>query len=198
MPLPAPVNSPAAPRKLGEIEDKITELAAHIHAATFRLLELIREFDEREGWGGPGLRSCAHWPGSSVASQRGARSECEGRRSCDASRATVAIATTEESQCARCGLPAGTLRDGALRAHRTVPACSFGITKPRSPERARCIPQSRRRARDARPQRILTGNAASVWARPERRFESRTHSRTCPESLTSSARAGSASPRSAQ
>src|SRR6056297_3406682 len=36
-------------------------LAAHIHAATFRLLELIREFDEREGWGGPGLKSCAHW-----------------------------------------------------------------------------------------------------------------------------------------
>ena len=47
--------------RLGEIESEITELAAHIHAATFRLLELIREFDEREGWGGPGLMSCAHW-----------------------------------------------------------------------------------------------------------------------------------------
>ena len=34
-------------RTLGEIESGITELAAHIHAATFRLLELIREFDER-------------------------------------------------------------------------------------------------------------------------------------------------------
>jgi len=34
-------------RALGEIESEITELAAHIHAATFRLLELIREFDER-------------------------------------------------------------------------------------------------------------------------------------------------------
>ncbi|MBS3745341.1 MAG: DUF222 domain-containing protein, partial [Wenzhouxiangellaceae bacterium] len=49
------------PRNLAQIEDEITELAAHIHAATFQLLELIREFDEREGWGGPGLRSCAHW-----------------------------------------------------------------------------------------------------------------------------------------
>jgi hypothetical protein len=48
-------------RDLCEIENEITELAAHIHAATYRLLELIREFDEREGWGGPGLRSCAHW-----------------------------------------------------------------------------------------------------------------------------------------
>ena len=55
-----------SPRNLGEIENEITELAAHIHAATYRLLELIREFDQREGWGGPGMKSCAHWPGSSV------------------------------------------------------------------------------------------------------------------------------------
>jgi len=48
-------------RSLGDLESEITELSAHIHAATFRLLELIREFDEREGWGGPGLMSCAHW-----------------------------------------------------------------------------------------------------------------------------------------
>ena len=34
-----------SPRNLGEIENEITELAAHIHAATYRLLELIREFD---------------------------------------------------------------------------------------------------------------------------------------------------------
>jgi len=57
----APVQNDSKPRRLGEIENEITELAAHIHAATFRVLELIREFDEREGWGGPGLRSCAHW-----------------------------------------------------------------------------------------------------------------------------------------
>ncbi|MGK7297043.1 MAG: DUF222 domain-containing protein, partial [Candidatus Wenzhouxiangella sp. M2_3B_020] len=50
-----------SPRTLHELESEITELAAHIHAATYRLLELIREFDEREGWGGPDLKSCAHW-----------------------------------------------------------------------------------------------------------------------------------------
>ncbi|MBS3746623.1 MAG: DUF222 domain-containing protein [Wenzhouxiangellaceae bacterium] len=50
-----------SPRTLHQIESEITELAAHIHAATYRLLELVREFDEREGWGGPGLKSCAHW-----------------------------------------------------------------------------------------------------------------------------------------
>lgn len=61
MSLPATVQTACGAHRLGEIEDEITELAAHIHAATYRLLELIREFDEREGWGGPGLRSCAHW-----------------------------------------------------------------------------------------------------------------------------------------
>ena len=41
--------------------DRIAELSAHIQAATYRLLVLIREFDAREGWGAQGARSCAHW-----------------------------------------------------------------------------------------------------------------------------------------
>ncbi len=44
-----------------QLGDQITELAAHIHAGTFRLLELIREFDTCEGWAGEGVLSCAHW-----------------------------------------------------------------------------------------------------------------------------------------
>jgi hypothetical protein len=40
---------------------EITRLCAHIHAATYRLLLLIREFDEKKYWGHPGLCSCAHW-----------------------------------------------------------------------------------------------------------------------------------------
>jgi hypothetical protein len=43
------------------LEAQITELAAHIHAATYRLLTLIREFDRRGAWAAQGLRSCAHW-----------------------------------------------------------------------------------------------------------------------------------------
>jgi hypothetical protein len=42
------------------IGEQIAELAAQIHAATFRLLELVREFDERGG-GGDGFLSCARW-----------------------------------------------------------------------------------------------------------------------------------------
>lgn len=44
-----------------QLENQITELAAHIQAATCHLLELICEYDESEGWADSGLYSCAHW-----------------------------------------------------------------------------------------------------------------------------------------
>src|SRR4030095_17248298 len=37
------------------------EMAAHIDAATHRLLSRIREFDEELGWAAYGARSCARW-----------------------------------------------------------------------------------------------------------------------------------------
>lgn len=46
---------------LEDLADEITVLAAHIHAATHRLLVLIAEFDRRRGWEPGGHRSCAHW-----------------------------------------------------------------------------------------------------------------------------------------
>jgi hypothetical protein len=52
---------PLSDARCEQLEKQITELSAHIHAATFRLLELIREFDDARGWSGPGLNSCAHW-----------------------------------------------------------------------------------------------------------------------------------------
>src|SRR2546423_5802106 len=45
---------------LDRLGDEIAELSAHLEAATARLLDLIREFDAREGWGN-GFRSCAAW-----------------------------------------------------------------------------------------------------------------------------------------
>jgi len=41
--------------------DEIAELAAHLDAATHRLLALIRRFDEAGGWADQGALSCAHW-----------------------------------------------------------------------------------------------------------------------------------------
>jgi Domain of unknown function (DUF222)/HNH endonuclease len=43
------------------LEREITELAAHINAATCRWLVLVGEFDHREGWADWGCRSCSHW-----------------------------------------------------------------------------------------------------------------------------------------
>src|SRR5437870_7378780 len=45
---------------LDRLGDEIAELSAHLDAATARLLDLIREFDTREGWN-TGFRSCAAW-----------------------------------------------------------------------------------------------------------------------------------------
>lgn len=44
-----------------ELGAEITELCACIYAATYQLLTLIREFDEKRYWELPGLMSCAHW-----------------------------------------------------------------------------------------------------------------------------------------
>jgi len=44
--------------RLGE---EIASLAAHLDAATHRLLRCIREFDEAKGWHEQGAISCAHW-----------------------------------------------------------------------------------------------------------------------------------------
>ena len=39
----------------------VSTLAAHIHAATYRLLAFIAELDRREVWAAQGALSCAHW-----------------------------------------------------------------------------------------------------------------------------------------
>src|SRR5882762_7045547 len=52
----------------------IAELAAHLDAATARLLDLIRDFDARGGWNS-GFRSCAHWLSWRVGLDPGAARE---------------------------------------------------------------------------------------------------------------------------
>jgi hypothetical protein len=47
-------------RSLEQLGDEIAELSVHLEAATARLLDLIREFDKRDGWNS-GFRSCATW-----------------------------------------------------------------------------------------------------------------------------------------
>ena len=51
----------ARQRRVADLETQIAELSAHLHAATWRLLRLVREFDELEGVAGTGAKSLAHW-----------------------------------------------------------------------------------------------------------------------------------------
>ena len=48
-------------KALGALETQIMELWGNINAATARFLELVAEFDRREGWAQHGMASCAHW-----------------------------------------------------------------------------------------------------------------------------------------
>ncbi len=61
----------AAMDRLG---NEIAELSAHLDAAGAHLLELIREFDARDGWN-HGFRSCAHWLAWRVGMDLGAARE---------------------------------------------------------------------------------------------------------------------------
>ena len=56
------VNTPALSSKSDEdLAAEITSLAAHIQAATCRLLVLVAEMDRREAYGALCFKSCAHW-----------------------------------------------------------------------------------------------------------------------------------------
>src|SRR5687767_15482111 len=60
--------------ELDRLGNEIAELSAHLEAATARLLDLIREFDAREGWAN-GFRSCAAWLSWRVGFEPGAARE---------------------------------------------------------------------------------------------------------------------------
>ena len=43
------------------LAQEIATLSAHLDAATHRLLQCIRRFDQSGGWYQQGATSCAHW-----------------------------------------------------------------------------------------------------------------------------------------
>lgn len=55
--------------------DEIAELAAHLDAATHRLLTLLRRFDAAGGWADQGALSCAHWLSWRIGLELGAARE---------------------------------------------------------------------------------------------------------------------------
>jgi hypothetical protein len=50
-----------SPAAIDALADDIADTAAHIDAATHRLLVMIREFDRARGWAHQGALTCAHW-----------------------------------------------------------------------------------------------------------------------------------------
>ena len=59
VPVVQPARTDEAAPNVEALADRIADLAARIQAATYELLVLIRQFDERDGW--EGFASCAHW-----------------------------------------------------------------------------------------------------------------------------------------
>ena len=57
----AAANVPAANRSIDDLDAAICTLARQMNAQTYRLLMLVREFDDRLGWAKWGLRNCAEW-----------------------------------------------------------------------------------------------------------------------------------------
>ena len=52
---------PSTLTPIDELDQGILDLCTRINAATYELLGLIREFDERAGWVQWGLKNCAEW-----------------------------------------------------------------------------------------------------------------------------------------
>lgn len=61
MPTVADSPTPLPTMNLHDLESELLGLAGHIAAAECRFLQLLAEFDDRGGWAGVGIRSCAHW-----------------------------------------------------------------------------------------------------------------------------------------
>jgi hypothetical protein len=60
-PLSMAVDGSSGREPLDELGDRICAGAVRLAAATAAWLLLVGEFDEREGWHGVGITSCAHW-----------------------------------------------------------------------------------------------------------------------------------------
>ena len=77
------------PDALEALGDRIALLFAHVHAAEYRLLVMIEEFDRRKGWEPAGHRSCAAWLSFRTGIDVGA-----AREKVRAARALVALPAT--------------------------------------------------------------------------------------------------------
>ena len=137
---------------LDRLGDEIAELSAHLDAATARLLDLVREFDAREGWN-TGFRSCAAWLSWRVGLDLGAARErirvaralgtlpllaqalARGELSYAKVRALTRVATPETEERL---LAVGRARHGRPRRTHRARLAARAITSVTGPKGARC------------------------------------------------------------
>src|SRR5206468_1364519 len=167
---------------LDRLGDEIAELSAHLDAATARLLDLIREFDAREGWN-TGFRSCAAWLSWRVGLDLGAARErvrvaralgtlprlaqalARGELSYAKIRALTRVATPETEERLLAVGRAGTA-DGAA-AGRRARAARGDVAPPR--HRSRCAGRTISGCRPRRcPGSRRSGSARAVHPRGRR------------------------------
>jgi hypothetical protein len=103
------------------LEHRITELAAHIAAATYELLVLIGQYDKEKGWVQHGMASCANWLQWRCGTNPGAARENE---SCflNIARYGTARQLSRSAPCARSAEPFGRKRP-PTRSTRTAAGC---------------------------------------------------------------------------
>ena len=106
-----PARLDEAPPEVEALGDRIADLAARIQAATYELLVLIRQFDERGGW--EGFASCAHWLSWRIGLAPGAARE----------KVRVAHALANLPRLSE-AMQRGAV--GAVRSSRNVPAARAG------------------------------------------------------------------------
>ena len=102
-----------------ELTNRITELAGHLNAGTYRWLVLIAEFDRRGAWNCGLTKSCAHWLNWKCGTRprRGAREGARGAR------ARIAAADQRGDGARRAQLLQGAGADARRLRRRRKPRC---------------------------------------------------------------------------
>ena len=160
MSLSRPAADPASAdrRSIDDLDAEICRLARHMNAETYRLLVLVREFDDRFGWAKWGLRNCAEWLawrcGLSLSAAREKVRTAQALRLMPATSAAFADGHLSYSKVR------ALTRVGQLHDEDSLLAYAMNATAPQVEERCRQIrnvaPESRGGAWRAWERRSLT------------------------------------------
>ena len=151
-------HAPTVNRSIDDLDAEICTLARQMNAQTYRLLVLVREFDDRFGWAKWGLGNCAEWLawrcGLSLSAAREKVRTAQALRAMPATSAAFADGLLSYSKVR------ALTRVAELTDEDSLLAYALGATAPQVEERCRQIrnvaPQSTPAARRAWERRSCT------------------------------------------